>query len=63
VFQRFVFAPLDVPAPAALVEVQEILLRMESSSGGELAVPLAKLFFPQDAVASAPRDGDRTAAA
>jgi membrane protein len=64
VVQRFVFAPLDVPAPPALSEVREILLRMESSSSGELAVPLTTLFFPGDpADETASGGGDRTAAA
>ena len=63
VFQRFVFAPLDVPAPEDLVPVRNILLRMESSSSGELAVPLAALFFPEASAGEARSGGDRTAAA
>jgi membrane protein len=59
VFQRFVFAPLDVPAPPDLVEVRNILLRMESSSSGDLAVPLAQLFFPE-APAAAGNDHGRS---
>jgi membrane protein len=57
VFQRFVFAPLDVPAPQDLDQVRNILLRMESSSSGDLAVPLASLFFPE-APAGAARGSD-----
>ncbi len=63
VFQRFVFAPLDTPAPSDLAEVRDILAHMESRSSGDLAVPLARLFFPETP-ASSERDGDdRTVAA
>ncbi|HQR52000.1 MAG TPA: YihY family inner membrane protein [Burkholderiales bacterium] len=47
VFQRFVFAPLDLPVPADLTQVRDMLARIESSSGGDLAVPLSAVFFPE----------------
>lgn len=64
VFQAFVFAPLDVPAPPALSAVREILVRVESSSGGDLAVPLAALFFAEAASELGSREAeDHTAVA
>jgi membrane protein len=50
VFQRFVFAPLDPPVPPELARVRDILARMESGATGDLAVPLAALFFSETAV-------------
>lgn len=63
VFQRFVFAPLEMPVPPDLAEVRDILARMESGSTGELAVPLAHLFFPEAPESSGRRGDDRTVAA
>jgi membrane protein len=62
VFQRFVFAPLDVPVPHDLTEVRDILTRMESSTSGDLAVPLAAL-FGEVPVSSGRSSDERTVAA
>jgi membrane protein len=63
VFQRFVFAPLDVPVPQDLNDVQDILVRIESSASGQLAVPLSTLFFREASAATARSGNDRSVAA
>ncbi len=63
VFQRFVFAPLDLPVPAELSEVRDMLARIESSSSGDLAVPLSTVFFPEAPANPGRSNEDRSVAA
>jgi membrane protein len=63
VFQRFVFAPLDLPVPPELARVRDILARMESGATGDLAVPLAAVFSAEATVNSGRGNEDRPIAA
>ena len=63
VFQRFVFAPLDLPVPPELTQVRDTLARIESSSSGDLAVPLSAVFFPEASPNPVRGNGERPVAA